>query len=169
MNRGTGAIPHLTRKEWAQGSLGAFILIAAMFAADALGGLAESTPQSPAPPVTGEGRSVQAKPGAAVPPRSAARTHASRSRLTPVRRSGTHLDVTAYCPTGHPTASGMWPREGMAAGNAWPFGTRLHVQGVGVVTVQDRYGWGTDLDLFMDSCPAARSFGRRHLLVEVVR
>ena len=92
MNRGTGAIPRMTRKEWAQGSLGAFVLIAAMFAADALGGLAESTPQSPAPSVTGEGRSVQAKPGAAVPPRSAARTHASRSRLTPVRRSGTHLN-----------------------------------------------------------------------------
>jgi 3D (Asp-Asp-Asp) domain-containing protein len=57
----------------------------------------------------------------------------------------------------------------MAAGNAWPFGTRLHVEGVGVVVVQDRYGWGTQLDLFMDSCAKARAFGRRHLRVEVAR
>lgn len=57
----------------------------------------------------------------------------------------------------------------MAAGNAWPFGTRLRVEGQGVVVIEDRYGWGTQLDLFMDSCAAARRFGRQRLLVEVVR
>jgi 3D (Asp-Asp-Asp) domain-containing protein len=56
----------------------------------------------------------------------------------------------------------------MAAGNRWPFGTRIRVQHVGVVTVTDRIGWGSQLDLFMTSCHAARQFGRRHLHVEVL-
>jgi 3D (Asp-Asp-Asp) domain-containing protein len=57
----------------------------------------------------------------------------------------------------------------MAAGNRWPFGTRLRVEHVGVVTVTDRIGWGSDLDLYMTSCSEARQFGRRHLTVTVVR
>lgn len=102
------------------------------------------------------------------PSRGAPRVSRSRAPEPP-HRHGRVLSVTAYCATGNRTASGLWPREGMAAGNAWPFGTRLHVEGVGVVTVQDRYGWGTELDLFMDSCAAARRFGRQHLRVAVMR
>lgn len=56
----------------------------------------------------------------------------------------------------------------MAAGNRWPFGTRLRVEGRGVVTITDRIGHGSQLDLFMTTCAAARQFGRRHLLVEVI-
>jgi 3D (Asp-Asp-Asp) domain-containing protein len=112
-------------------------------------------------------------------------TAASRSRTTLPKRRGTRTGqalkrkqqratgslttVTAYCATGNPTASGKTPRPGMAAGNDWPFGTRLHVDGIGVVTIEDRYGSGTQLDLFMDSCTAARTFGRRHLRVEVLQ
>lgn len=103
------------------------------------------------------------RPAPPVPGRSAT-PHTSRSRRVPAR-----LDVTAYCYTGHRTASGLWPREGMAAGNRWPFGTRLRVEHIGVVTVTDRIGWGSDLDLYMSSCAAARRFGRQHLTVEVVR
>jgi 3D (Asp-Asp-Asp) domain-containing protein len=55
----------------------------------------------------------------------------------------------------------------MAAG-PWAFGTRLEVEGVGVVTVQDRYGWGTQLDLFGSSEAFCRRFGRRHLSVTVL-
>lgn len=80
------------------------------------------------------------------------------------------MSVTAYCWTGNRTASGVWPQMGMAAG-PWPFGTRLHVEGVGVVTVTDRYGWGTELDVYLgrEGCQErAREFGRRHLRVEVL-
>jgi 3D (Asp-Asp-Asp) domain-containing protein len=82
--------------------------------------------------------------------------------------------VTAYCATGHRTASGVWPRIGMAAtlDRSIPFGTRLSVPGIGVVTVTDRIGHGSDLDLYLGSgaaCEhAAREWGRRHLTVEVV-
>lgn len=99
-------------------------------------------------------------------------SHPSRSRVVPARpippRRDT-LNVTCYVATGHRTASGVWPRAGMAAGNRWPFGTRLRVQGVGVVTITDRIGHGSELDLFMTSLHACRQFGRRHLAVEVVR
>lgn len=110
-----------------------------------------------------------ASPPRPAPARQQARatpTHASRSRhLSVVDR----LDVTAYCHTGNPTASGVWPREGMAAGNRWPFGTVLRVPGWGQVTITDRIGMGSDLDLYMGSCSKARRWGRKHLPVEVLR
>lgn len=56
----------------------------------------------------------------------------------------------------------------MAASNRYPFGTRLRVEHVGVVTVQDRIGYGSDLDLFMDSRAACIMFGRRPLMVTVL-
>jgi 3D (Asp-Asp-Asp) domain-containing protein len=57
----------------------------------------------------------------------------------------------------------------MAASNTYAFGTRLLVEGVGVVTVEDRIGWGTDLDLYGPSEAFCRRFGRKHLHVRVVR
>jgi 3D (Asp-Asp-Asp) domain-containing protein len=80
---------------------------------------------------------------------------------------GTSLSVTAYCLTGR-MADGQRVHPGAAAGNRWPFGTRLSVPGWGVVTVEDRIGHGSDLDLWTPSCAAARSWGRRRLVVEVV-
>lgn len=99
------------------------------------------------------------------------------SRPVSVRRArpasgGELLDVTAYCATGHRTASGMWPRIGMAAGNRWPFGTVLRIAGLGQVVVEDRIGWGSDVDLYYgdgaDCASRASEFGRRRLLVTVV-
>lgn len=81
------------------------------------------------------------------------------------------VDVTAYCWTGNRTASGKWPRRGMAASNKHPIGTRLRVPGIGVVTVEDRIGHGTELDLYMGRAGChdrATDFGRRHLRVEVL-
>lgn len=95
-------------------------------------------------------------------PRPAA-SSASRSRSGSVRR----LEVTCYLATGHRTASGVWPREGMAASNLFRFGTRVVVPGLGEVVVTDRVGWGSDLDVFMDSRSRCLSFGRRRLEVVV--
>ncbi len=78
------------------------------------------------------------------------------------------LEVTCYTHTGNRTASGAWPRVGMAAGNRWPFGTRLHVEGIGEVTITDRIGHGSELDLFRDTRTECIRFGRQRLLVRVV-
>ncbi len=96
-------------------------------------------------------------------------THATRSRQKPAEgRAGRVLSVTCYVATGNRTASGVWPKPGMAAGNRWPFGTRLRVQRYGVVTVTDRIGHGSELDLFFASRIDCINFGRQRLLVSVL-
>lgn len=97
---------------------------------------------------------------------------ASRSHVLP---SGARqlLTVTGYCPTGSRNAAGQWPTVGTAAGNAWPLGTHLYVQSVGVVVVQDRSAPGaTDVDLFLGDdagcAQRAAAWGRRQLLVQEV-
>lgn len=79
-----------------------------------------------------------------------------------------------YCYTGSRNAAGNWPTVGTAAGNAWPLGTRLEVEGVGVVTVEDRSAPGsTDVDLYggddAGCASRAAAWGRRSLRVAVVR
>lgn len=79
------------------------------------------------------------------------------------------LSVTAYCWTGSRAANGQ-SHMGTAAGNRWPLGTRLHVASVGDVTITDRIGWGSDLDLYFgrSGCEQrAVQFGRRTLKVRV--
>lgn len=98
-------------------------------------------------------------------------THATRRRAagTPsVRRRVVTLEVTAYTWTGNRTASGVWPAKGQAASNQFPFGTQLRVPGIGVVTVTDRIGAHSELDIYMTSEGACRRFGRRTLRVEVL-
>lgn len=128
---------------------------------------------------------VPAPETSATPYPRATPTRASRSRTpadhrtpglasTPARGTATGsltLNVTGYCWTGARTANGTWPHPGTAAGNRWPFGTRLRVPGTGVVTITDRIGHGSDLDIYLghDGCDQrARHFGRRHLPVEVL-
>lgn len=107
-------------------------------------------------------------PARVVTPSVASDRH--RTRAHP--RRVISLSVTAYCQDNHRTASGVWPRRGMAAGNRWPFGTRLRVPGWGVVTITDRIGWGSDLDLFAGTdagCDRrAVTWGRRQLRVAVL-
>lgn len=91
---------------------------------------------------------------------------ASQSRYS--SGTGSLTDVTCYVWTGHRTASGVWPRVGMAAGNRWPFGTRLRVQRVGIVTITDRIGHSSELDLFFTSLSACLRFGRQQLRVQVL-
>lgn len=76
-------------------------------------------------------------------------------------------DVTAYCLTGT-MADGEPVHAGAAASNLWPLGTRLDVSGVGEVTVEDRVGWGADVDVWMGSCAEAIDFGRHWLNVSEV-
>jgi 3D (Asp-Asp-Asp) domain-containing protein len=82
------------------------------------------------------------------------------------------LSVTAYCATGSVNAAGHYPRAGEAAGNRWPLGTVLSVPRYGRVTVEDRIGHGSDLDLYFGAQPdceqRARAWGRQALAVTEV-
>ena len=94
-----------------------------------------------------------------------ARTHHHHT----IKASGATLEVTCYS-SGTLTASGKHVALGMAAANAYRFGTRLNIEGVGEVTVEDRSAPGaTDVDIYNPSESYCRQFGRRHLRVEVIR
>ena len=79
------------------------------------------------------------------------------------------LNCSAYCHTGNPTASGVWPRVGMAAADHLPFGTRVTLPDGRVLTITDRFGGGfTDkLDIFLNSEAECWQFGRRNLLCRI--
>lgn len=75
------------------------------------------------------------------------------------------LNCSAYCHTGSPTASGVWPKLGMAAADHLPFGTKVTLPNGLVLTITDRFGGGyTDrLDIFMNTEQECWNFGRRWL------
>jgi hypothetical protein len=69
-------------------------------------------------------------------------------------------------------ANGRHTHRGAVAANRWPLGTVLRVSdspyGPGLFTVEDRYGWGTQLDFATPGdCALARGWGRRTVRVEV--
>lgn len=88
--------------------------------------------------------------------------------------------VTAYCgcrlccgPTAPaPTASGVWPKEGVtvAGPRAIPFGTIVEIEGVGRRVVEDRTARRFDgrWDVFFASHEDARRFGKRRLTVRIL-
>lgn len=82
-----------------------------------------------------------------------------QAKHPPVRHylNGIHgwTRTTWYVPYSPPnrTASGIWPYWGTLAAPTWlPFGTRIHIPGLGVFSVQDRGGavYGAHLDIFLD-------------------
>ena len=80
------------------------------------------------------------------------------------------LNVSAYCHTGNPTASGVMPAVGHCAmdkvnGVVVPFGSRVHLPDGRVLTVTDRFGDGRSnaLDIFMASEQECWQFGRQWL------
>lgn len=80
------------------------------------------------------------------------------------------LNISAYCETGNPTASGVWPIAGVTcAADHLPFGTRITLPDGSVWVVQDRFGGGyrDRLDIFMDSEAECWEFGRRWLKCKV--
>jgi 3D (Asp-Asp-Asp) domain-containing protein len=94
--------------------------------------------------------------------------------------SSTKAKITAYTHTGNRTASGAWPSAGMVAvpkkalRSNLPFGTKIYIEGYGIVTVSDtgdsrmeNYG-GLWLDIFMDSESACRQWGVANRTVYVL-
>lgn len=86
----------------------------------------------------------------------------------------TNLIVTAYCHcalccgvANQPTASGLYPVPGItvATARSIPFGTRVHIAGIGWRKVQDRTAKRFDgrIDIFMSSHAEAKRFGKKNL------
>lgn len=84
-------------------------------------------------------------------------------------------DITEYCATGSRNAAGRWPQIGDVAvlDRSIPFGTRVHIEGLGDYVVEDWVGYGTDFDIYAGGggdCEAhASAFGRHHLRVYIYR
>lgn len=80
------------------------------------------------------------------------------------------LNVSAYCHTGNPTASGVWPAVGMAAADHLPFGSRVYLPDGSVVVIRDRFGGGYSdrLDLFLETEDECWKFGRQIMRCKVV-
>lgn len=70
------------------------------------------------------------------------------------------------------TASGMMVKEGetIACPPAFPFGTKLSIEGMGTYICEDRGGAikGNHIDIYMETKQDAFHFGRKNLLAEVV-
>lgn len=88
------------------------------------------------------------------------------------------LNVSAYCHTGNPTASGVMPQVGHCAvdkinGQWVPFGTKIRIidQSVGIheLVVTDRFGgnYNNRMDIFMQTESECWQFGRQFLKCEV--
>lgn len=79
------------------------------------------------------------------------------------------LNVSAYCHTGNPTASGVWPAVGMAAADHLPFGSRVYLPDGSVVVIRDRFGGGYSdrLDLFLATEDECWKFGRKILRCKI--
>jgi len=79
------------------------------------------------------------------------------------------VESTAYCLRGT-MANGRRTHDGAVAMNGVPFGTRFRIlsgplRGK-IVTVEDRIGSGSQFDIWMSSCSAARQYGRRTIRIE---
>lgn len=118
------------------------------------------------------------------PPQAPARVNIPAPTATPSRGNSGALvwvTVTAYTAgmestgkvPGDPgygiTASGTRARaHHTVAMNGLPFGARVFIPKFGRwYIVEDRIGYGTDLDIYMDSLSLARKFGRQRLRVIV--
>jgi 3D (Asp-Asp-Asp) domain-containing protein len=94
----------------------------------------------------------------------------------PVPGARLRFEATAYC-TGAVTASGVWPRTGVAAADPTllPVGSVILVvsepQYSGIYTIMDTGPMvqGRHIDIYMWSCPEAHRFGRRSVEVTVLR
>ena len=88
-------------------------------------------------------------------------------------QAGSATDVytaTAYCLKGR-TASGEKVRQGIIAADprVLPLGTLVHIAGLGEYVVKDtgRLIKGRIIDIWMPTCKAARTWGRRKVELTV--
>jgi 3D (Asp-Asp-Asp) domain-containing protein len=81
------------------------------------------------------------------------------------------LVSTAYspCSSGSIMANGHRTHFGAVAQNAWPLGTRITIHpgfaGRHRFVVEDRIGYGSELDIWTSSCSGALAWGRRSVRV----
>ena len=84
-----------------------------------------------------------------------------------------NMEATAYTWTGSRTATGTWPSRGTVAVDprVIPLGSELYVEGYGPTVAADTGGdiKGQRIDLYMESYEEAIQFGRRQVLVEVLK
>lgn len=83
------------------------------------------------------------------------------------------MEATAYTWTGSRTATGTWPSRGTVAVDprVIPLGSELYAEGYGPAVAADTGGdiKGQRIDLYMESYEEAIQFGRRQVLVEVLK
>lgn len=77
------------------------------------------------------------------------------------------VQTTSYCLHGR-MADGSYTRPRSAASNQLRLGTKIRLvgkitgpEGMRKYVIRDRIGYGTELDLWVDSCHTASTFGRR--------
>ncbi len=110
----------------------------------------------------------------------------SRGKLRPLSYGailGNHSEVsgggrvmqavsTAYTHTGHRTATGIYPHEGVAAVDPQviPLGTKLYVENYGIAIAADTGGGikGNRIDVFFDTHQKAINWGRRTVKVQII-
>lgn len=71
------------------------------------------------------------------------------------------------------TASGLKVKENrtLACPKAYPFGTKINIEGIGTLVCEDRGGAikGNHVDVYVETKGKAFAFGRQNLLAEVVK
>ncbi len=120
---------------------------------------------------------VIAMSGALIVATLAAAAAAPQKRARPARGEHIRLMASAYC-DGGPTRSGVNARPGMVAADprVLPLGSVIRIKAPGsryegTYTVTDTGAAvkGHDVDIFMTSCVAAKRFGKRRVLAQVLK
>lgn len=82
------------------------------------------------------------------------------------------VEATAYTYTGNPTATGVWPREGLIAVDprVIPLGTEVYVEGYGYAIAADTGGAikGNIIDVFFPSLQTCIQWGRRPVTIHIL-
>lgn len=98
------------------------------------------------------------------------RVEADLSQYTVVNTFG--VEATAYTYTGNPTASGVYPREGLIAVDprVIPLGTEVYVEGYGYAIAADTGGAikGNIIDVFFPSFQTCIEWGRRPVTIHIL-
>lgn len=82
------------------------------------------------------------------------------------------VEATAYTYTGNPTATGVYPREGLIAVDprVIPLGTQVYIEGYGYAVAADTGGAikGNIIDVFFPSLQRCLDWGRRPVTIHII-